>query len=215
MMEARQGWPRIKRLSLAVTAAVALVAAFAGGRAGRLLWARRQAVLAARAIPADAPDSVKLAARGLRVGQELTAYVFASSRCGFCQDKGTKRAVASLRGALASTYGQTFKTIRVIGVALDNDVQDGMGYLSSVGLEAFDEVSVGGGWFNSNLVELTWRGGHSSAMVPQVLLFGRGVSAIAEPFLVRFSSDSLVSVLRGRDELLRFVNGPPKVPAVP
>jgi hypothetical protein len=151
----------------------------------------------------------------VRVGQELSAYVFASSRCGFCQDKGTKRAVASLRGALATRYGRTFRTIRVIGVALDDDVQDGMGYLSSVGLDAFDEVSVGGGWFNSHHVELIWRGGHGSAMVPQVLLFGRSVSATAEPFLVRYSPDSLVSVLRGRDELLQFVNGPPKATAAP
>jgi hypothetical protein len=50
MMEARQRWPGIKRTSFAVTAALALLAAFSGGRAAKILWARRQALTAARTI---------------------------------------------------------------------------------------------------------------------------------------------------------------------
>lgn len=75
-------------------------------------------------------------------------------------------------------------------------------YLRSIGLDSFDEVSTGEGVLNTHQVNLIWRMGFGSPLVPQVLLVGRDLSATAKPFIVRYSPDSLIASYRGRTEVL-------------
>lgn len=187
---------------MAALAITGLVAAFFVGRAIRRGWAAARAAQGLTPIAGDAPDSVQLAALGIRTGRELTAVVLVSSQCGFCQDPTTKKAIAQLRPALARRYGSTFRSIRIVGVALDRDILSGLDYLRSIGLDSFDEVSTGEGVLNTHQVNLIWRMGFGSPLVPQVLLVGRDLSATAKPFIVRYSPDSLIASYRGRTEVL-------------
>lgn len=151
------------------------------------------------------PDSVQLASIGLRPGNQLVAYVFGSSRCGYCQSDAVKSAVAGLRDSLRRYYGSAFPTIAIVGVAVNTDLDEGLGYLKAVGLTHFDEIAIGKGWQNEQVIRWVRRARVAEAGVPLIVVSRRDMTAKLNPISVSYSSDSVVRVLQGRDSVVSWV----------
>jgi hypothetical protein len=180
----------------------AFVAAFAFKQ-----W-RSPTVTSAQAEPPfGAPDSMQLASIGLAPGRQLIAYVFGGSRCAICRKTEVKEAVAALKGTLRRAHGSSFRTVMVVGVAVNTDLGEGLGYLKSIGLDSFDEITTGGGWQNEEVIRWIQRGKHAEAAVPLVIVVTRTMDAQLAPLRVSYSVDSILAVVQGRTELLDWVNG--------
>jgi len=142
-------------------------------------------------VTRETTDSARLAAVGIRPGPQLVAYVFGSSRCGYCQRSDTKQAFSSIKRTLVQEYGNQFPTIMVVGVAVNTDLQEGLAYLSSMGLNNFDEISVGDGWRNEHVTRFIRRERIAEAAVPLVVVLTRSMTARAQPVSLTFSPDSV------------------------
>ncbi len=154
---------------------------------------------------AEKSDSAELAAIGAGSGLQLVAYVFVSSKCGFCRANDVKEAIRGMRGLLFERYSSEFQRISVVGVAIDDKTADGFGYLHEIGSESFDEIDIGGGWQNEQAIRKIWRDHDSEPLVPQVLVVARQLHATWKPFDLQFATDSALRSIRGRAELLRWV----------
>lgn len=67
-------------------------------------------------------------------------------------------------------------------------------------------MQVGGGWLNEGAVRHVWRDAAVEGLVPQIILMSREMSAQLEPDVdLRFSSDSVLRVVRGGDELALWI----------
>jgi hypothetical protein len=157
--------------------------------------------------PITAPESVRLAALGFNPGRQLVAYVFVSSDCSYCQQRDTKAAIASIRDAFRRNTKMGFRSVTVVGVDLDSDIPTGLSYINGIGLQNFDEISVGQAWLNENLVRLVWREKAAPASVPEVVLLSRDMRAKLKPLNLSFTTDSIVGVLTGRKAILKWVQG--------
>ena len=104
--------------------------------------------------PVTAPDSVRLRALGFSPGRQVVAFVLISSDCSFCQQADTKAAISSMRNLFRRSNSTEFRSATVVGVDLDSDLKLGLNYVGSLGLDNFDEISVGQSWLNENLVRL-------------------------------------------------------------
>ncbi len=172
-------------------------------------------------VSVDAPDSVQLAAIGLEPGEQLVAYAFGGSHCGFCNKPETKAAFGALRQVLTSRHarGGRYAAVTVVGVAIDDNLDSGLAYLRSLGEGAFDQVSVGRGWQNENVVRLIRQQRVANAGVPLVVVLRRKLSATLAPLTMNYTADSVVVVVQGSTEIADWVrNGarldipPPKRP---
>jgi hypothetical protein len=157
--------------------------------------------------PADAPDSVQLIALGVKPGAQLVAYIFGGSRCGFCQKKETKQAFAGLRKSLTARYVVTgeFKLLNVVGVAVNSDVHEGLGYLESIGPDAFDQISTGSGWQNENVIRLVQQQHVAEAALPMIVLMSRSMTATLAPLKMTYSTDSVLKVVQGAQAIADWV----------
>jgi len=156
---------------------------------------------------ADAPDSVQLAALGIRPGIQLVAYVFGGSRCGFCQKPETKQALALLRQVLTRGYVNSgvYKSVSVVGVAVNTDLREGLGYLESVGPDVFNEISVGSGWQNEHVIRLIGQNRIADAGVPLVIVVSRSMTATLAPLTMKYGVDSVVKVIQGSGPIIDWV----------
>lgn len=190
---------RFLRLGALIVLATAAFSTARVIRSGRPNRARSTLALA------DKSDSAELASIGASSGRQLVAYVFVSSKCGYCRAKDVKEAIRGLRALLLTRYRSEFRRISVVGVAIDDKTADGFGYLHDIGSESFDEIDVGGGWQNEHAVNKIWRDHDSEALVPQILIVSRRLNATWKPFDLQFAADSALHSIRGRAELLRWV----------
>lgn len=158
-------------------------------------------------VPETAPDSVQLAAMGVRSGRQLVAYVLVSSRCGFCQMQDTKDAIAALRNLMRLRSPGDFQSVTVVGVAVNSDLREGLDYINSIGLGSFDQISVGSGWLNEQIVQLVWRDRAADPKVPQVVLVSRTMSATLKPLTLTYDGDSVLRVVHGHKALVSWVKG--------
>jgi len=159
------------------------------------------------ATSAGVSDSAQLARIGLSSGRELIAYVYSGSGCGTCRSPELKTLIGSLRDSLKSAHSRNFQTVKVVGVAIDGDVETGLRYLSGIGMESFDEISVGSGWQNQVVVETIWRQHRSEAGAPFVILVAREVHAQLDPLSLRYGPDSVLKVLKGVHQLAQWMSG--------
>jgi len=158
--------------------------------------------LRATEVPENAPDSIKLASMGLKAGKQLRVYVLVSSRCGFCQDPQTKLALRGLRKQLRTTHAARYSRISVVAVSVDERITRGLKYLEEIGFSSFDQLSTGEGWLNDDATQLLWKNAYSEPLVPQLLVVERNMDGTPEPLTLSFGSDSLLTIVRGRQELL-------------
>lgn len=193
----------IRRVSaLTLIATCTFVAAF--------VVRKRQQAHPPAAVPATEvtlPDSVRLAKIDLAPGRQLIAFVFGGSKCASCRSPEVKVALTALRDTLHARYDQSYRTVRVVGVAINTDVNEGLEYLQGIGLDAFDEISVGGGWQNQQVVRLVWRLQVAEAAAPQVVIVSRKMTAVLSPMAVHYGNDSLVTAFAGRKALGEWFRG--------
>lgn len=113
-------------------------------------------------------------------GTHLIAFVITASNCGWSTRPNTMKAMGSIRTQLRAEYGAAYAAVRVVGVALDRDLDAGLQFLSDIGEGqpggAFDQVIVGGSWLNEQIVRFVWREGIAQAASPQVVVIERPVS---------------------------------------
>lgn len=172
----------------------------------------KQVVVAPQPVARDAPDSIRLASVGIRPGPQLVVYVFATARCGYCQQEDTRQAFAAIRPTLRRVYGARYPKISVIAVAATPDVEEGLAYLRKLGVANFDEISAGNGWQNAHITQLIRREKFAEAAVPLVIVLTRSMSATARPTSLTFTPDSLITVVQGHAALLEWVgHGAPLV----
>jgi hypothetical protein len=99
-----------------------------------------------------------------------------------------------------------FSSTSVIGVAINTDIETGLKYLRTAGLESYDAISVGLGWRNEDVARLLWADTLRAVAVPRVVAVARQLSAKTDPVELRFGRDSVLMVLTGTDALLSWVN---------
>jgi hypothetical protein len=141
-------------------------------------------------------------------GRYLVAYALLAGDCGFCTEKGTRRAIRALRASLRTSQGASFARVAVVGVAIDEDVVAGIRYLKSLGGrgEVFDQLSVGGSWLNDPVTALVWRTGMATPEVPQIVLLMRAVDAGGYPRHIDVQRDSMLLRVAGRDDIIAWVD---------
>ena len=141
-------------------------------------------------------------------GRYLVAFVLLSSECGFCRQEDTKNAIRRLRASLRASHGASFVNVSVVGIASDRDLRKGVQYLETLGPlgSVFDQLSVGGSWLNEQVATLVWRGGVATPEVPQVVLVERLVDAGNYPAHIDIQRDSLLLVVAGLTDVVRWVN---------
>jgi hypothetical protein len=149
-------------------------------------------------------DSATLERIGLGSGRQLVAYVMVSSKCAACNSSEVKDAIRGLRQALGDHHRETYRRVSIVGVAVDGP-RDGLSYLEKVGLDAFDEIDIGRGWLNEQVVRHIWRDNASQAEVPQIILVERRMAATLTPLSLQFGSDSLLRVVLGKRDLIHWL----------
>lgn len=160
-------------------------------------------------IAASAGDTLerdRLDVLGLKSGVYLVAYEFGSANCGYCSLPDIKAAFAGVRPLLTSQLGDRYTAVRVVGVAINKDFGQGMGYLESIGLDRFDEISVGSGWLNEHVNRLIWRDPNGEASVPQVVVLARRIAVEGSTVVtITPGRDSIMIAAIGHQEILEWV----------
>jgi len=93
----------------------------------------------------------------------------------------------------------------VVGVAINTDLGEGLGYLRGFGLDSFDEITTGGGWQNEEVIRWIQRSRTARAAAPLVIVVTRTMSAQLAPLTVSYSADSVLTVVQGRTALLDWI----------
>ena len=124
--------------------------------------------------------SVPSVAPGLRVrapeGAQLVMVFLGSSTCGASQYPGLDRAVQDLRRTLSVSAARQQRRFVSVGVALDQDPRQGMGFLKRFG--PFDEVLSGGGWLNTGALVFIVREFPAPRALPQLVVIERDVDNV-------------------------------------
>ncbi len=144
-------------------------------------------------------------------GAHLVAFVIGASDCGWSNMPEIKAAFGSIRERMRSAYGDKYAHIEVVGVAIDEDPEAGLTYLSDIGGgtvgTAFDQIAVGGSWLNEQVVRFAWREGKAAASTPQVIVVERLVdtSSYLSESTIKTGDDLVVANASGRNDILRWL----------
>lgn len=145
--------------------------------------------------------------------RELVGVLIATSHCGGTRNPDFVPAVRAMKAELARRAAAQGKGLRLVGVAMDDDVSEGMMLLNGIG--PFDEISVGGNWLNSNAVAYVWRSSGRLAEVPQWVVLERDVSV--DPAAITVAPDRVVALVAGADRMRAWIrasqNEVPDAPA--
>jgi len=144
-------------------------------------------------------------------GEHLVAFVITASDCGWSNQHLTKAALGSIRERMRSAYGDKYAHIEVVCVAIDENPEAGLAFLSDIGggavRTAFDQVAVGGSWLNEQVVRFVWREGKTEAATPQVIVVERRVdtSSYLSESTIKTGDDLIVANASGRSDILRWI----------
>jgi hypothetical protein len=116
-----------------------------------------------------AQDSRYRAAHATKDGQYLVAVYIGAQSCGPCHLPENIAAIERLKVTLSRMSKEQGWHFRVVGVALDHDVEEGYRFLRANG--EFDELVVGGSWINLGAESHIWARPEVAAVIPQVLLY--------------------------------------------
>lgn len=180
MLNGSGGWRGMTRKPLA---GVVLLGSMAASYFGLSIWQqhRGSGATVSRADSAGARSLVNPFASAN--GMHLIAFVVTASDCGWSTQTKTMEAVGSIRSKLRSAHGGSYAQITVIGVALDEDLDEGLRFLSDIGKGAlsgaFDQIIVGGSWLNEQVVRFVWREHIIEAASPQIVVLERPVNTEA------------------------------------
>ncbi len=144
-------------------------------------------------------------------GAHLVAFVITASDCGWSNHPQTKAALGVIRERMRSAYGDRYAHIEVVGVAIDEDPEAGLTFLSEIGRgtvrTAFDQIAVGGSWLNEQIVRFAWREGKAKAATPQVIVVERLVdtSSYLSEYTIKTGDDLVVANASGSSDIARWI----------
>ena len=144
-------------------------------------------------------------------GAHLVAFVIGASDCDWSNMPEIKAAFGRIRERMRAAYGDAYAHIEVVGVAIDEDPEAGLTYLSDIGRgtvgTAFDQIAVGGSWLNEQVVRFAWREGKAAASTPQVIVVERLVdtSSYLSESTIKTGNDLVVANASGRNDILRWI----------
>ena len=188
---------------IAKAAAVIVMTVAAGALSFNVVRAR---TTAKRARGASVTSAASLARKSASpFGTYLRVYFLYSSDCGICKDPAVMRAMSAMPAAVrAAAVQHGYQRVSLLAVSPDANRAASLGYLDRLGARSFDEVNIGGGWLNATIGDLVWRTGTIEASVPQVLVYRRQVSGTTAPYRMTISPDTLIGIVSGRDQLLKW-----------
>ena len=108
---------------------------------------------------------------------------------------------------MEADFGAEASVVRVVGVAVNTEIDEGLRYLQSFDLASFDQISLGSGWQNEHIARVVWRDSTIEASAPQVIIVARRMKAQLKPLTLQFSPDSVVKVLVGATAVREYVLG--------
>lgn len=138
----------------------------------------------------------------LSSGPEIAVVFLVSSNCGASKTPGFASAFESLRDSVTARAQREGARTRMIGVAVDPTVGDGLDVLEQFG--HFDEITLGGGWLNVASQKYMWGRFAGKAGVPQVLILQRRLHIQGSDF--RVAEETFVIRKVGTDELLAWAH---------
>ena len=144
-------------------------------------------------------------------GTHLIAFVVTASDCGWSTLPAGIEAIRSLRAEMNSVYGDSYAEVRVVGVALDSDLDAGLRFLADIGRGApsgaFDQVIVGGSWLNEQIVRFVWRERIAQAATPQIVVVERKVDSQAylSSSSLGVEDDTVVANPAGAEEVVTWL----------
>jgi hypothetical protein len=187
----------------AKVAAVVVMTVAAGALSFGVVRARTLATRAARASTTTATALATKAASPF--GTYLRVYFLYSSDCAICKDPSVMRAISAMPAAVrAAAVQRGYQRVSMMAASPDGARTKSLQYLDRLGARSFDEVNIGGGWLNATIGDLVWRTGKVQASVPQVLVYRRHVSGTMEPYSMTVSPDTLLGIVSGRTEILKW-----------
>lgn len=152
-------------------------------------------VLAPRRLPSSTPIKADTRQR------ELVGVLITTSTCAGTSHPDFVPAVHAMKAELARRAKASGRTLRLVGVAMDERAGDGLALLDRIG--PFDEVSVGGNILNSNMIQYMWRSPHRSTKIPQWVIFERDV--VIGEYVVAVTPDSVIAVVTGAENMRSWV----------
>lgn len=84
--------------------------------------------------------------------------------------------LSAVRESVSVQASRSHEAFSTLGISAGNSVELGVAYLKKFG--AFDEVSIGHGWLNDATMHFVWRTLPGQAMVPQVVVVERDLTAL-------------------------------------
>jgi hypothetical protein len=174
-------------------------------------WARPYQQVAGSGGESDSPADPTFNPFAEAHGTNLVVYFLTSSTCGWSKLLSESQRVRSLRTRVQSAHAASYAKITLVAVGVDDELDAGLKSLqdlSSQNLEsAFDQIMVGGGWLNEQVVRVVWRERMMRPAIPQILAIERPVStdAYLSKQTIGVGEDKVVANLVGNDEIWRWL----------
>ncbi|MBL8978840.1 MAG: hypothetical protein JNM53_10525 [Gemmatimonadetes bacterium] len=143
-----------------------------------------------------------------REGPGLVVVYIGSSRCPWCRDPkvpGLLREIHANMIAVAESLGVGY---RMVGLAVDQQPERGLGHLGQVG-PMFSEVSSGGEWQGLAVSPLLWGALAGEAGTPQVIVLRRTVRRMVPdsgPVRIEIAGEAVLRRLVGLNAIEQWVN---------
>lgn len=134
---------------------------------------------------------------------ELVVLAFTSSTCPWAQRDSFRLALDRLVGAVraySSTRPSAVRTI-LAGASIDDDPEVGLRALRRLGL--FDELTVGRGWLNPQVIRFGFRDHKYALGTPGVVVYQRDVTP--KNATIDISADSVLDRGNGADGILALL----------
>jgi hypothetical protein len=144
----------------------------------------------------------------LPADRQLVALYIGASDCAPCRVPETKAAVREMKSLLACQAKATHRSLAIIGVSLDWDVDTAVAFLEETA--PYDEILGGGNWVNLGALTYIWRDGRAPA-IPQVILLERAFDPQKTP--IRVTEERELARFIGAGEFQAWVKRGAPIPA--
>lgn len=143
---------------------------------------------------------VEVPAHGER---QLVYVLLTASFCGSTRNPELRSALRTIPARLNTILAQHDR-LWTIGISLDWDPAAGSVSLSDLG--SFDEVIVGGNWFNTGVLQYVWQHPTRASAIPQIVLISRTIHRAGG--VIRIGEEQELLRLVGSREILDWLNDP-------
>lgn len=178
-----------------------------------LFIAGKQLPEAWRTVSSSPSDGQQDLTRRLADGQdlrEIQLVLLVSESCGFCASDELPDIIQAAKTKMADLAADEGMAFAAVAVGIDRTVEGGLRDVGRFG--NFDQIVVGGNWFNLGASEYVWSTHAGPAQVPQVILLERHFGIDGDR-LTRH--ENLLMRVVGLEELKRWRKAGFPVPTIP